>query len=66
MPHAVTTTDVFLEEISGKLDKIIDLLEPSAPEPPAEPEPAAAPDDKPAPKKAPAKKAATRRKVDGT
>ena len=68
MPHAVTTTDVFLEQISGQLDTLIGILRP---EPPAKPEPAA--DDapaagEPAPKavsKKPPVKAASRKRVTG-
>jgi hypothetical protein len=66
MPHAVTTTDVFLEQISGQLAEqnalLGELVAVLRPEPPVEPEPAA----KPATKKAAAKKATTRRTVDGT
>ena len=71
MPHAVTAGDQFLEEISGKLDRLIGLLEPpqeqAAPEPaPVEDAPAAGePEKKPAAKKAPAKKATTRKRVTG-
>jgi hypothetical protein len=69
MPRAVTTTDEFLQEISGKLDKIVDLLGASgkelAAEPEPDPEPGVAPDEKPAPKKAPAKKTAARKRVTG-
>lgn len=76
MPNAVTATDLFLEEISGKLSRVIDLLEPSSKDEAApEPDKAAdAPADKPepeapnpAPKKAPAKKTAQRprKQVDG-
>lgn len=67
MPHAVTTTDVFLEQISGQLDELIGILRP---EPPAEPEPAA--DDAPTAgepatvsKKPPVKKATARKRVTG-
>jgi hypothetical protein len=73
MPNAVTTTDCFLEQISGQLAEqnalLGELVAVLRPEPPAEPESTAAPDDKPAAKpakKAAAKKATTRRTVDGT
>jgi hypothetical protein len=69
MPHAVTTTDVFLEQISGQLavqnellGKLVGVL---APEPATAPEPGVAPDNEPEPKKAPVKKAAARKRVTG-
>lgn len=69
MPNAVTAGDLFLEEISGKLDRIIGLLEPPqgpAAAPAQADAPAAGePEPKPSAKKTPAKKAATRRRVTG-
>jgi hypothetical protein len=75
MPHAITTGDQFLEQISGQLavqnellGKLVGVLAPD-PEPAAEPDPAPAtgePDQKPAAsKKPPAKKAASRKRVTG-
>jgi hypothetical protein len=77
MPNAITATDQFLEEISGKLTELLEILRPEQPaaaEPAADSEPekvvvdGAAKADEPARK--PAKKAASkrtsRRRVDGT
>lgn len=66
-PHAVTATDQFLEEISGKLDRIIGLLEPHQELAAADPAPVTGESErKPAAaKKAPAKKATARKRVTG-
>ncbi|MFC0623228.1 hypothetical protein [Kribbella deserti] len=62
MPNAVTTTDVFLEQISNQLDRVISLLEPAKDEPAAS---ASEPKEEPgqgSDKPTPAKKAAPARK----
>ncbi|HEY2086255.1 MAG TPA: hypothetical protein VGH54_09550 [Mycobacterium sp.] len=65
MPRAVTATDLFLEEISGKLDVVIGLLGNSPQAQPADAPAAGEPEQKATVKKAPVKKASTRKRVTG-
>jgi len=65
MPNAVTATDLFLEEISGKLDRIIGLLEPPREQSTVDAPVTGEPEPEPAAKKTAAKKATARKRVTG-